>query len=1117
MMKKIISNAVLLLVMTLIGCQNEELVQSQQTGNYALKVGTNFESRTEADEEGNVTWSKGDRMLVYGENVEGVLTLQGEGGESTGTFSGYVFGNPDDLKWAVYPAERSKTTEKGAEINLSKITYPYSNSPMVGEIGDDKNVQLNHLCALIRIPVENVPANAKMTLSSTGISGIAEWDGNALTVTKPTNDIEVEIPTGGNLYVDIPIFATSTETEKTFTLTIDGVSCDFIASVAVKKLTKNANLTFKCTVENGKVTGIAKEETQIEHTSYYLPDGPTFNSIVAAYLQENPNLTKIKFVANSTTTSEDILTTDENGRKGYLVVNGEWLEIHTPAEEFIANGYCAGMFAGKNKEYSPFNSIIEIDFGNQFNTSCVYNMSHMFSFCENLILINLSSFITSNVLDMRTMFQCCKNLVNIDIRHFDTSKVEYFGAMFGHCYSLKTIDVSCFNTSKATDMNSMFYLCKSIESIDVDKFNTSGVTDMGAMFASCEKLKSLNVSNFNTANVVNMKSMFNNCKSLTSIDLENFETSNVTEMSGMFSGCKSLVSIDLENFKTSNVMDMSGIFSRCESLTSIDLANFNTSIVTDIHSMFEGCINLTSVNVSKLNTANVVDMSRMFLSCHKLLSLDIKNFDTSNVTNMWCTFGDCTSIEELDISNLNTSKVTDMRGMFENCTNLTALDLTTFSFSNSPDVGGLLQYIGNKANDKPIKVKVTTDGYNYLTITTNNCGIGGSSKFVKPDGTNWLEEYTSLYLPDGLSFNNIINEILRNNEDVNKIKFITESQTNFGLDSYCDKNGCMAYFTINNEWLEIHTPAKEFIANEDCWLMFSTGIYTGLTGHESLERLTTIDFGSNFNTSNVVNMQDMFSGCSDLKELDLSSFDTSNVTNMTDMFSKCSSLTMLDISNFNTSNVEYMSVMFSNCKSLSSLDLSNFNTSKATSMDNMFASCESLTTINVSGFDTSKVTSMFQMFMNCKNLQSIDVSNFNTSNVTNMGSMFGSCEQLTDLNIENFDTSNVTSMFQMFISCSNLTSIDVSKFNTENVIDFEKMFTGCRRISSLNLSNFSFQQKPKVTSMLQSTGSQIGYGSSSTPIPIKVSEEGYKYLTETTTDCGIGKYAKFVKPDGTDW
>ena len=60
-------------------------------------------------------------------------------------------------------------------------------------------------------------------------------------------------------------------------------------------------------------------------------------------------------------------------------------------------------------------------------------------------------------------------------------------------------------------------------------------------------------------------------------------------------------------------------------------------------------------------------------------------------------------------------------------------------------------------------------------------------------------------------------------------------------------------------------------------------------------------------------MEDMFSGCYSLKELNLSNFNTNNVTNMRGMFYGCYSLKELNISNFNTNNVTNMRNMFSGC------------------------------------------------------------------------------------------------------------------------------------------------------------------------------------------------------------
>ena len=53
--------------------------------------------------------------------------------------------------------------------------------------------------------------------------------------------------------------------------------------------------------------------------------------------------------------------------------------------------------------------------------------------------------------------------------------------------------------------------------------------------------------------------------------------------------------------------------------------------------------------------------------------------------------------------------------------------------------------------------------------------------------------------------------------------------------------------------------------------------------------------------NNLYNCKEMFYGCQDITEIDLSNFNTSKLTYMYSMFSGCSQLTSIDLSNFDTS------------------------------------------------------------------------------------------------------------------------------------------------------------------------------------------------------------------------
>ena len=106
----------------------------------------------------------------------------------------------------------------------------------------------------------------------------------------------------------------------------------------------------------------------------------------------------------------------------------------------------------------------------------------------------------------------------------------------------------------------------------------------------------------------------------------------------------------------------------------------------------------------------------------------------------------------------------------------------------------------------------------------------------------------------------------------------------------------------------------------------------------------------------------MFSGCRDISEIDVSNFNFSTITNFNSMFYGCSNLTSINFSNFYAPKAEFFDYMFSGCSSLGSIDLSNFNMSSPSMTQYMFNNCSSLTSINLSNFRTSKVFYMAGLF-----------------------------------------------------------------------------------------------------------------------------------------------------------
>lgn len=229
------------------------------------------------------------------------------------------------------------------------------------------------------------------------------------------------------------------------------------------------------------------------------------------------------------------------------------------------------------------------------------------------------------------------------------------------------------------------------------------------------------------------------------------------------------------------------------------------------------------------------------------------------------------------------------------------------------------------------------------------------------------------------------------------------------------------------------------------------------------EGLTKIEHLDYLNTSEVENMGSMFSKCTSLETLDLSSFNTEKVTNMLAMFEGSMSLRTIKLpKGFIGSNVTNLNATFRGCASLTELDLSGSNAEKVKDMGGMFYGCVALSNLNLSGFKTGSVTDMPYLFSSCQSLESLDLSGFNTENVTSMESMFSQCSSLRSLDLSSFNTSKVIDMHLMFFKCTNLESIDLSSFDTENLQQMAHMFCSCTKLEMLDLSSFA---TPNMTSM----------------------------------------------------
>ena len=610
---------------------------------------------------------------------------------------------------------------------------------------------------------------------------------------------------------------------------------------------------------------------------------------------------------------------------------------------------------------------------------------------------------------------------------------------FSYLTNLKSINFDNFFTSGTTNMCGMFYECNTLASIDLSKFDTSKVTDMSYMFSDCNALTNLNVSNFDTNQVISMASMFEGYYGEMTLNniigLNNFNTSQVTDMSWMFSGCTHLTSLDVSKFDTSQVTNMQCMFEHCENVTKLDLNNFDTKNVEDMSEMFNDCNSLIELNISSFETSKVIDMSKMFCACNSIESIDVSKFDTSSVTDMSQMFWQCVNLTSIDVSSFNTSQVTDMSYMFCDCSAITTLNLSKF---NTSKVKNMIEMFGGCSNLKTIYVseydEANDTGWTTKTVTSSANMFTNCSKIVGGNGTIFNSNYIdATYARIDKSGNPGYLTNIKESGNVNEKNrlMLADSNSESYLDSGVTKDKIESIAFKLGE-----VPSQGIISKFDASEKQDgsiTGYYTDEDGNSMYELtfISTKQIYANIDSKN------LFSYLTNLKSIDLSNFDTSDVTNMNGMFMGCSSLTSIDVNNFNTSKVTDMAFMFDFCISLQSIDLSNFDTNKVTNMEVMFESCQSLESLNISEFNTSNVTNMYAMFYNCSSLTNIDVSKWNTNNVTNMYAMFGECSNLKTIFVSEYEETNDTG------------------WTTKSVTNSTDMFTNCLKIVGGNGTTYN--------------------------------------------------------------
>jgi len=291
MLKKMrLGGIVLASLLAATGCQNEEIVQSNgaQGQAFTLVASKGIQSRTELKGDQTV-WSVGDKIYVSSKDgkTTGVLTLSSEAGLPNGTFTGFVFGNPDNLAYSVYPAPTSGTTLDLGEV----IGGGQLNAPMIGAIDQDAdvNVQFGHAGTglWVNLPLSNgqeFTITAKngseaINLAATADITKIQWNGNIPSLTYTSNETSINVTEAKGSVMYIP-FYTNAESPTQVTFYVDNTPLNTTPinltqnGGPIGKIIKNniLTLTYDEATDSFKATSVPEEnEIQISENQATIP------------------------------------------------------------------------------------------------------------------------------------------------------------------------------------------------------------------------------------------------------------------------------------------------------------------------------------------------------------------------------------------------------------------------------------------------------------------------------------------------------------------------------------------------------------------------------------------------------------------------------------------------------------------------------------------------------------------------------------------------------------------------------------------------------------------------------------------------------------------------------
>lgn len=410
------------------------------------------------------------------------------------------------------------------------------------------------------------------------------------------------------------------------------------------------------------------------------------------------------------------------------------------------------------------------------------------------------------------------------------------------------------------------------------------------------------------------------------------------------------------------------------------------------------------------------------------------------------------------------TKVVGTAQMFKDCTNLNTLDTSTWDMSNVITVFGMFNNAGiteldlssldwKKVRDagrvfQSMPNCTTIKLPNNLAPILANHMFYNNSKLTTIEGLDNIdmskcESIKSIfYLSNYQDMTKITNWNISNMKDIS-YAFAQSAATTIDLSNWDTSNVTNMQATFYNNTITDYSSVYNWNTSkvEDCCYLF--GKHT---------KITSLDL-SNWDFSSCMYMAKAFLNATNLVSLKLPQ-NINKVLNLQGTFQKCP-IELLDVSNIDTSNCLYLDYTFTAGASttfpIATLTgYENWNTSNVTTFKATFQNQSKLTSLDLSNWSLESAKDLSWMFCGCSGLTELKLGNL-ANQATTLLAMFQECSSLTELNVDNLCTSACTSVGQIFYGDSSLISLDLSTWDFSNCTSMASMFGEVSNLASLKL------------------------------------------------------------------